>query len=92
MQLITSAHTRSLRVTMGEDVSDLKIEFRAQRSLLQALLDTQREHTSRLETIEGQLENIQSRLGNVEGTLQKVHVGVELIVSKLDRVIGEDED
>ena len=29
---------------MDEDMSDLKVEFRAQRTLLQALHDTQQEH------------------------------------------------
>jgi len=36
------------------------------------------------------LGNVEGRLKKVEGTLDKVHAGVQLIVSKLDRVIGED--
>ena len=75
---------------MDEDMSNLKVEFRAQRSLLQALHDTQQEHTARLETIDGRLGNVEGRLGNVEGTLQEVHVGVQLIHEKLDRLIGAD--
>lgn len=80
---------------MDEDMSNLKVEFRAQRRVLQALHDTQQEHTSRVETIEvrlgnveGRLENVEGRLTSVEGTLQKVHVGVQAIHDKLDRLIG----
>ena len=72
---------------MDEDMSNLKVEFRAQRRVLQALHDTQQEHTSRLATIEGRLENVEGRLTSVEGTLQKVHVGVQAIHDKLDRLI-----
>jgi chromosome segregation ATPase len=86
-----------LRAAMDEDMSNLKVEFRAQRSLLQALHDTQQEHTGRLENIEGRLgnvegrlANVEGRLANVEGTLQEVHVGVQLIHKKLDRLMHTD--
>jgi DNA repair ATPase RecN len=79
-----------LRATMDKDMSNLKVEFRAQRNLLQALHDTQQEHTARLENVEGRLENVEGRLENVEGILQKVHVGVQLIHEKLDRVIDAE--
>jgi chromosome segregation ATPase len=96
------ADEASLRAKMDEDMSNLKVEFRAQRRVLQALHDTQQEHTARFETIEGRLgnvegrlETIEGRLGNVEGrltsvegTLQKAHVGVQAIHDKLDRLIG----
>ena len=86
-----------LRAAMDKDMSNLKVEFRAQRKLLQALHDTQQEHTARLVTIEGtlqehtaRLENVEGRLENVEGILQEVHVGVQLIHEKLDRVIDAE--
>jgi chromosome segregation ATPase len=37
-----------LRAAMDRDISDIKVEQRAQRGLLQALADTQSEHTARL--------------------------------------------
>ncbi len=84
-----------LRAKMDEDLGDLKVEFRAQRRMLQALHDTQQEHTARfeaidgrLEHVEGRLENVDGRLGAVEGTLQKVNVGVQAISDKLDRLIN----
>ena len=40
------AEQASLRAQMDEDMSNLKVEFRAQRGLLQALHDTQQEHTT----------------------------------------------
>jgi predicted nuclease with TOPRIM domain len=86
-----------LRAKVDKDMSDLKVEFRAQRKMLQALHETQQEHTARLErvegrlgNVEGRLERVEGRLGVVEGKLDEVHAGVQLIVSKLDRVIGED--
>jgi uncharacterized coiled-coil protein SlyX len=42
------AEQASLRAKMDEDMSDLKVEFRAQRTLLQALHDTQQEHSATL--------------------------------------------
>ena len=40
------AEQASLRAQMDEDMSELRVEFRAQRTLLQALHDTQQEHSS----------------------------------------------
>jgi uncharacterized coiled-coil protein SlyX len=39
------AEQASLRAQMDQDMSELRVEFRAQRTLLQALHDTQQEHT-----------------------------------------------
>jgi DNA repair exonuclease SbcCD ATPase subunit len=84
-----------LRAAMDEDMSKLQTEFRVQRSLLQALHDTQSDHTRRLTSIEGRLvgvegrlENVEGRLGGVEGTLHKVHTGVETIREMLDRTLN----
>ncbi|HEY7261608.1 MAG TPA: hypothetical protein VH589_09020 [Trebonia sp.] len=72
-----------LRAAMDEDMSKVQAEFRAQRGLLQALHDTQSDHTRRLTTIEG-------RLGGVEGTLHMVHTGVEAIREMLDRTLNSE--
>ena len=45
---VTVAIEARARAQMDKDMSDLKVEFRAQRSLLQALADTQSEHTGTL--------------------------------------------
>jgi len=42
------AEQASLRAQMDEDMSELRVEFRAQRTLLQALHDTQQEHSATL--------------------------------------------
>jgi archaellum component FlaC len=94
----TEAH---LRATMDRDMGNLHAEFRAQRSMLQALHDTQQDHTARLTRVEDRLGNVEDRLGNVEdrlgnvedrldsveGTLQLVRVGVEAIHGKLDTLL-----
>jgi len=81
---------------------DFDAEFRAQRSMLQALHDTQQDHTrrlagvenhltaveDRLTGVEGHLAGVEDRLGSVEGALQLVRVGVETIHAKLDLLIG----
>ena len=82
---------------MDEDVSKVQVEFRAQRGLLQALHDTQSDHTRRLSKLESgqqeltaRLTSVEGRLTSVEGTLQKVHVGVQAIHDKLDRLAGSN--
>ena len=42
------AEQASLRAQMDEDMSELRVEFRAQLTLLQALHDTQQEHSATL--------------------------------------------
>jgi len=42
------AEQANLRAQMDEDMSELRVEFRAQRTLLQALHDTQQEHSATL--------------------------------------------
>jgi hypothetical protein len=80
-----------LRAAMDRDISDIKVEQRAQRGLLQALADTQSEHTAmlsaveaRLGVVEGRLGVVDDRLGVVEGKLGTVHVGVLAILARLD--------
>jgi len=49
------AEQASLRAQMDEDMSELRVEFRAQRTLLQALHDTQQEHSATLREHGGML-------------------------------------
>jgi predicted nuclease with TOPRIM domain len=86
-----------LRATMDFDMGKMQAEFRAQRSMLQALHVTQQDHTRRLTNVESELVNVKDRLGsvedrltNVEGGLQLVHAGVEAIHGKLDLLIDRN--
>jgi predicted nuclease with TOPRIM domain len=69
-----------LRATMDFDMGKMQAEFRAQRSMLQALHDTQQDHTRRLTGVEGRLTGVEGRLTGVEGRLTGVEgrlTGVE---------------
>lgn len=69
---------KGLRTAMDEDISKVQVEFRAQRGLLQALHDTQQEHTTLLSEHSGQLTEL--RAGQ-----QRILVGVEAILDLLNR-------
>ena len=91
---VTVKTEAQLRATMDFDMGKMQAEFRAQRSMLQALHDTQQDHTRRLTSVEDELVNVKDRLGNVEdrltnveGGLQLVRAGVEAIHGKLDLLI-----
>ena len=89
-QAFATRRQEGLRAAMDEDVSKVQVEFRAQRGLLQALHDTQSDHTRRLSKLESGQQELTARLTSVEGTLQKVHVGVQAIHDKLDRLTGSN--
>ncbi len=86
-----------LRAAMDFDMGKMQAEFRAQRSMLQALHDTQQDHTRRLTNVESELVNVKDRLTNVEGelvnvkgALDLVRVGIETIHGKLDLLIDRE--
>jgi chromosome segregation ATPase len=95
----TTEREARLRATMDEDISGLHVT----RDMLQALHDTQTDHTKRLRNIEGRLGNIEGRLGNVEGRLGNVEgrlgnveealgtvkAGIAIIQDKLDLLIED---
>ena len=84
-----------LRAEMDEDVSSLKVEFRAQRTLLQALHDTQQEHSATLGE-HGLLLREQGALLREHGTQltalqarqQRILAGVDAIRGMLDRTLN----
>ena len=93
----TSKTEARLRAAMDSAMGKLHAEFRAQRSMLQALHDTQQDHTARLTRVEDRLANVEDRLVrvedrlvHVEGELQLVRVGIEAIHGKLDLLIGNN--
>jgi hypothetical protein len=65
----TEAH---LRAAMDRDMGTLSAKFGVQERLIQAISETQSDHTRQLRTIDGRLEK-------VEGKLDLVHVGVQAI-------------
>jgi hypothetical protein len=93
-----------LRAAMDFDMGKMQAEFRAQRSMLQALHDVQQDHTRRLTGVEDRLTGVEDRLtgvddrltgvedrlGQVESGLDLVRVGIGAIHGKLDLLIDRD--
>jgi hypothetical protein len=71
---------------MDRDISDIKLEQRAQRGLLQAVAITQSEHTTRLTAIETDMAEVKDRLGNVETRLGNVESRLGNVESRLGNV------
>ena len=72
----TEAH---LRAAMDRDMGTLSAKFGVQERLIQAISETQSDHTRQLRTIDGRLEKVEGKLEKVEGKLDLVHVGVQAI-------------
>jgi chromosome segregation ATPase len=73
------------RAAMDKDMSDLKTEFRAQRTLLQALADTQSEHTTMLRDHGERLTRLEAGVADLQTGLATVATGVQTIIGLLDR-------
>jgi uncharacterized coiled-coil protein SlyX len=61
-----------LRAAMDKDMADLGVKFRAQEKLIQAVAETQSDHTARLTRLEDGQNEFRTELG-------RVHVGVQAI-------------
>ncbi|MCW2931684.1 MAG: hypothetical protein JWM19_2646 [Actinomycetia bacterium] len=92
----TVRNEATLRAAMDQDDSDIKVEQRAQRRLLQAVATTQSEHTARLTAIETDVAVLKTDvavlktdMAQVKSTLGNVQVGVQTIIAILDRQIDE---
>lgn len=86
------------RASMDEDLSAMSVKLDAQGSLLQALADTQSEHTAilaghtailadhtvRLTRLEVGMDRLEARTERLEVGMEKVLVGVQTIVGLLD--------
>jgi len=95
---VTVQKEAALRAKMDSDLGDVKATLNAHTGSLQALHDTQSDHTRRLTRIEDRLGNVEDRLGNVEDRLGNVEdrlgnveeqlgtvrVGVHAILDLLD--------
>ena len=64
-----------VRAKMDQDMSDLKLEFRAQRSMLQALHETQSDHTANLRDHTAMLREHTAMLREHGGILRE-HGGI----------------
>jgi chromosome segregation ATPase len=79
-----------MRAAMDHDISDIKIEQRAQRGLLQAVAITLSEHSAQLTSINEELTVVKDRLGNLEQGQGNIQVGVQTIIAILDRQIDDE--
>lgn len=80
-----------LRAKMDSDLGEMKATLIAHKHSLQALHDTQSDHTKRLTRIENKVGNIENKVGNIEGRignieqgLGDVRIGVHAILDLLD--------
>ena len=89
-QAATIAIQKGLRAAMDDDLSKIQVEFRAQRGLLQALADTQSEHTSTLREHGTILREHGTILREHSTQLTEIRVGVQTIISLLTPDSGSD--
>lgn len=71
-------------VSMDADISKIQVEFRAQRGLLQALHDTQSDHTRVLSEHTALLNQHTALLNQHTTALAEVRAGVQTIIGLLD--------
>ena len=76
-----------VRAQMDRDMSDLSVKLDAQGRLLQALADTQSDHTAMLADHTAVLADHTARLTRLESGQAKVLAGVQTIIGLLD---GQD--
>jgi hypothetical protein len=62
---------------MDRDLGSLHAEFRAQRSMLQALHDTQSDHTARLTRLEDGVQGLNAKVGGLDVRVQSLDVRVQ---------------
>jgi septal ring factor EnvC (AmiA/AmiB activator) len=90
-QAAAIAIQRGLQVAMDEDITAMRVEFRAQRGLLQSLHLTQQEHTTLLREHSAQLREHSAQLNDLRAGQQRILVGVEGIRELLDRTLNKDD-
>jgi chromosome segregation ATPase len=80
-----------LRAAMDEDMSSLKVEFRAQRTLLQSLHDTQQEHTALFREHTALLRDHTAQLNELREGQGEILAGVRVIRDLLERGQGSSD-
>jgi chromosome segregation ATPase len=88
-----------LRAKMDSDLGEMKATLIAHKHSLQALHDTQSDHTKRLTrienrvgNIENKVENIESRVGNIESRVGNIEGRVENIEGRVENIEGRVEN
>ena len=84
-----------LRAIMDKDQSDLAVKIDANTGLIQALRDTQKDHTrmlTRMETdvagLKTDVAGLKTDVAGLKTDVAELKVGVRVIVGKLDQIIG----
>jgi chromosome segregation ATPase len=86
---VTVKEEAGLRAKMDSDLGEMKATLIAHKHSLQALHDTQSDHTKRLTRIENKLGNVENKLGNVEGRVGNVENKLGNVENKLGNVEGK---
>ena len=77
-----------LRAIMDKDQSDLAVKIDANTGLIQALRDTQKDHTRMLTRMETDVAGLKTDVAGLKTDVAELKVGVRVIVGKLDQIIG----
>lgn len=77
----------ALRAKMDEDQSRITATLKAHGTALQALHDTQQDHTRRLTRIEDRLGHVEDRLGHVEDRLGHVEEGLGTVKAGVHAIL-----
>ncbi|HEY1699776.1 MAG TPA: hypothetical protein VGG75_08700 [Trebonia sp.] len=80
----TVTEQADLRAKMDKDQSDILDKLRAHDRSLQALHDTQSDHTRRLTRIEGDVQVLKTDVTELKTALGDVRIGVHAILDLLD--------
>ncbi|MEU8659976.1 hypothetical protein [Actinoplanes philippinensis] len=81
---------KRLRASQDQELSDLGEKLRVQHGLIQAISETQSEHTATLAEHTAILTDHTLRLGRLEGKVDELHGGVHKIIGMLDTLIEQD--
>jgi hypothetical protein len=76
---------------MDEDLSKIQVEFRAQRGMLQALHDTQSEHSAMLREHSAALTGLRTGQAQLRREMTEVRVGIGTIIGLLTPPDGDEE-
>jgi hypothetical protein len=82
-----TTHHEGLLGSVDADLSQIQVEFRAQRGMLQALPITQNEHTAALRKLVTGQEELRQGQEELRQGQAKVLTGVQAIIGLLDRDI-----
>jgi DNA repair ATPase RecN len=82
----TVGEQAGLRAAMDEDMGDLKAEFGIQKKLIEAVRDTQSDHTKRLTALETGVQETKARVGAVEARVGAVEARLGVVETRVGAV------